>query len=150
MELLLALLVGIAIGAFVAYWLLRPVLARWGDALLRGRLVEEEASVREDALRRSEAVLTGKISEQLAPIRVDFPFNPADARFLGSPIDFIVFDGYSDVRDGRANRLRSIVFVDVKTGGARLTPVERRVRACVEERRVRYVAIDLTRRASRA
>ncbi len=150
MELLLAVLVGVAVGAFLAHRLIGPIFARWSEALLRRGIAEEEPAIRDDALRRSEAVLTGKIGEQLAPISLDFPFNPADARFLGSPVDFIVFDGYSDVRDGRTDRLRSIVFVDVKTGGARLTPVERRVRACVEERRVRYVAVDLARRVGRA
>lgn len=150
MELLLAFLPSVALGAFFVYRLLGPIFARWSDALFRRRIAEEEPSIHEDALRRSEAVLTGKIGEQLAPMSLDFPFNLADARFLGSPVDFIVFDGYSDVRDGKADRLRSIVFVDVKTGGARLTPVERRVRACVEERRVGYAAVDLARRASRA
>src|SRR5574341_431069 len=48
-------------------------------------------AVRQDAVQRSLAVTTGKVFEQLVPYLPDFPFNPKDARFLGSPVDFVVF-----------------------------------------------------------
>ena len=31
-------------------------------------------------------------SEQMAPLLPEFPFASADARFIGNPIDFVVFD----------------------------------------------------------
>lgn len=124
-------------------------------ALLRGRLIRRahdlaerwrDAEVREgisEALSRSRAVLRGQLVEHLAPAFevTTFP-DPSDARFLGRPVDFIVFDGYGEVRAGRADRLREIVFVDVKTGAARLNPLERSIRDCVEGRRVRAVVIE--------
>jgi len=89
-------------------------------------------AVREDAVQRSLAVTAGKVYEQLVPYLPDFPFNPKDVRFLGSPVDFVVFDGLSDGHVAR------VVFVEVKTGGAELSTRERRVRDAVLDARVEW------------
>ena len=89
-------------------------------------------AVRQDAIQRSLAVTTGKVYEQLVPCLPDFPFNPRDVRFLGSPVDFVVFDGLSD---GNVTR---IVFVEVKTGAAELSTRERRIRDAVQDSRVEW------------
>jgi len=89
-------------------------------------------AVRQDAVQRSLAVTAGKVYEQLVPYLPDFPFNPKDVRFLGSPVDFVVFDGLSD---GHVNR---IVFVEVKTGAADLSARERRIRDAVQASRVEW------------
>ena len=47
-----------------------------------------------------------------------FPYNPKDARFLGTPIDFLVFDGISE------DDVREVVFLEIKTGGSSLTTRE--------------------------
>ena len=78
--------------------------------------------IREDAVQRSQAITAGKVHEQLIPYLPVFPYNPKDVRFLGSPVDLVVFDGLSE------GRLERIVFVEVKTGGAGLTVRERCVR----------------------
>jgi predicted Holliday junction resolvase-like endonuclease len=71
---------------------------------------QHEKRIREDAIKRSEAVIKGKATEHMMPYLPDFHYDPSDARFIGAPIDFIVFDGLSE------GQLRSIVFVEVKTG----------------------------------
>lgn len=94
-------------------------------------------AVRQDAIQRSIAVTAGKVYEQLVPYLPDFPFNPKDVRFLGSPVDFVVFEGLSD---GEVTR---IVFVEVKTGSADLSPRERRVRDAVADRLVEWHELRL-------
>ena len=89
-------------------------------------------AVRKDAIQRSLAVTAGKVYEQLVPYLPDFPFNPKDVRFLGSPVDFVVFDGLSD------GHITRIVFVEVKTGAADLSTRERRVRDAVQDARVEW------------
>jgi predicted Holliday junction resolvase-like endonuclease len=81
--------------------------------------------VREDAVQWSLAVTAGKVHEQLIPYLPAFPYNPKDARFLGSPVDLVVFDGLAE------GRVRRIVFVEAKTEGAGLTGRERMVREAV-------------------
>ena len=121
------LLVGIAIGIAIAslYFLV------WK--------LRYSASIREDAVQRSLAVTAGKVHEQLVPYLPEFAFNPKDARFLGSPVDLIVFDGLA------AGDVRRIVFLEVKTGGASLTARERQVRDVVEAREVAWAELRLTR-----
>ena len=70
----------------------------------------KKKELRESILKRSRAVLKGKISEQMAPFFEAFTFEAADARFIGSPIDYIVFPGYSE-RDPT-----EVVLIDIKTG----------------------------------
>src|SRR5919106_6561781 len=93
--------------------------------------------VREDAVQRSLAVTAGKVHEQLIPYLPAFPYNPKDARFLGSPVDLVVFDGLAE------GRVRRIVFVEVKTGGAGLTGRERMVREAVRAREVDWVELRM-------
>jgi predicted Holliday junction resolvase-like endonuclease len=128
----------------ICYTVARERVASRADARLDARRKAEEARVQDDAGRRSEAVLRGRITEQLAPILTDFDFDFSDARFIGAPVDFVVFDGLTDVNAGAAGKLRSITFGDVKTGAAGLTKVERRIRDCLEEGRVgfAYVPVD--------
>lgn len=97
----------------------------------------DELAARDDAVKRSRAVLTGQIGEQLAPYFPDFPCDPADARFLGKPVDFIAFSGAS------AGVLREVLFVEVKTGDARLSGPERALKEAVQAGRVRWVEYRL-------
>jgi len=90
-------------------------------------------AVRRDAVKRSLAVTVGKVHEQLVPWLPDFHFNPKDARFLGTPVDFIVFDGLDE------GDVRRVVFVEIKTGGSELSARERRVRDAVRDGRVVWV-----------
>ena len=91
--------------------------------------------IRADAVQRSLAVTSGKVHEQLLPYMRAFPYNPKDVRFLGSPIDLVVFDGLAD------GDLRGIVFLEVKTGGSTLTSRERRVRDVIQAREVEWAEL---------
>jgi len=101
--------------------------------LFEGWKMREEEAIRSDAIRRSESVTRGKMTEHLIPFFPDFPYNPRDARFLGSPVDLIVFDGLSD------EKIAEIVFVEIKTSrNPSLSRREREVRDCIDEKRVSY------------
>jgi predicted Holliday junction resolvase-like endonuclease len=91
---------------------------------------EMEASIREDAIKRSSSVVSGKVTEHLVPYFGNFPYNPKDARFLGTPIDLIVFDGMSE------DNLNEIVFLEVKTGSSSLSTRERRIKEAIMARKV--------------
>jgi predicted Holliday junction resolvase-like endonuclease len=96
--------------------------------------------IRKDSVNRSRSTLKGRISEQMAPLLPEFPFSPADARFIGNPIDFVVFDGYTRVKDENADTI-SVVLVEVKKGKGKLTRVESLIKKAVEEGRVSWQTI---------
>jgi len=123
----LHLMLGIAIGLIVASLLFQVWRARYT------RLI------RRDAVHRSLSVTAGKVFEQLVPYLPGFPFNPKDARFLGAPVDLVVFDGLSD------GEVRRIVFIEVKTGNAGLNARERRVRDAIEAGRVEWSELRVPR-----
>lgn len=89
---------------------------------------------REQARVGSRASLVGRSAEQLAFWLPEFcaDFNPRDARFLGSPVDLIVFDGH------HRDEIERIVFVEVKTKNARLNPAERSLKRAIDDGRVEW------------
>jgi predicted Holliday junction resolvase-like endonuclease len=97
------------------------------------------ALIRADAVQRSQAVTAGKVHEQLVPYLSAFPYNPKDVRFLGSPVDLVVFDGLSE------GRVRRVVFLEVKTGGSSLTGRERCVRDAVQAGDVEWAELRVAR-----
>jgi predicted Holliday junction resolvase-like endonuclease len=121
---LLAFLLGLAI--MYAYFRLRiGILEEKGRTDLERWKLEHEDKIRKDSLNRSRFTLKGKISGQLAPLFPEFPFAPSGARFIGSPIDFVVFDGYTKAKDGQGDAFR-VVLAEVKRGkNAKLTRGER-------------------------
>ena len=98
--------------------------------------MREGERIRQDAIKRSREVIHGKVTEHLIPYFPAFPWNPSDARFLGSPIDFIIFDGLSE------GAVREIIFVEVKSGARKvLSPRERSVARCVERGEISFRTI---------
>ena len=95
--------------------------------------LEEIEGARKDGAKRSRSVSLGRAVEHLVPFMPDFPFDPGDSRFLGSPVDFVVFAGLRE-----ADEVEEIVFVEVKTGKSRLSRREQSVRRAVEEGRVAW------------
>ena len=98
----------------------------------------QKRSLRKELARQQRSTLKGQIAEQLAPWWPGFPYQASDARFLGAPIDLVVFDGLSD----DAAEV-SVVLVELKTGKAKLSKNERRVKAAVQAKRVRFETIRL-------
>lgn len=121
---LVSLLVGIVLG-FVAAW---RILSYKKELDFQKRLL----AAREESVRMSRSTLTGKFSEQIAPYLPGFPYDPTEARFLGSPIDFVVFNGLSQ------RSVKEIIFLEVKSGRAQLSQTERSLRDSVRSARIRW------------
>jgi predicted Holliday junction resolvase-like endonuclease len=116
---------------------LETVIRREAAVTLEQWKAEHTDVVRRDAILRSQAVTIGKVFEQLVPYLPDFRYNPKDARFLGTPVDFVVFDGLGDDRCDR------VVFIEVKTGSSSLSTRERRVRDAIDAGRVIWQELRL-------
>ena len=84
------------------------------------------------AIMRSRAVLGGHFTENLAPYLPNFPYLPNECTFVGKPIDFIVFKG-SDEKD-----INEVVFVEVKSGKAKLSKHEQNLKETIQKGKVRW------------
>jgi predicted Holliday junction resolvase-like endonuclease len=138
---LVTIIVVIAIlGIFLVYYLTK---LRFDTRFRQWQQTEEQKwlaeidKARKEAITQSRAVLGGKFVEQLVPYFPEFKYDPTEARFIGSPIDLIVFPGLA------TGNPREIVILEVKTGKAsQLTPEERKIRQLIEDGMIRWELIQ--------
>jgi len=138
---LVAIVVVVAIlGIFLTYYFSKlkfeGKFRQWQEAE-KLRWEEEREKARKEAIAQSRAVLGGKFVEQLAPYLPEFKYDPTEARFIGSPIDLIVFPGLA------SGDPEEIVIMEIKTGKTgQLTPQERKIRQLIEDGMVRWELIQ--------
>ena len=146
-----ALFIGICIGVLISVlWLylikIQQLHAEYQYEISEMRREHDQALAlaRKRSVNTSRAVLKGKMAEQLAPIMPEFQYLPSDAKFLGDPVDYVVFDGYTDFRDGEGDAEDiEVVLIDIKSGGARLTKGQQAIARAVQEGRVRFETIRI-------
>lgn len=93
--------------------------------------------IKKQTLERSRNTIRGIATEHLAPVMQN-KYNPKDFRHLGNPIDFIVFDGLSDVLDKKTDEIVSIILLDVKTGNSKLNKSQRRIRDALNAGKIKF------------
>jgi predicted Holliday junction resolvase-like endonuclease len=140
---LIAIIVVAAIvGILLTYYLVKlrfEIRFRQWQATEEQRWQAERERARNEAVAQSRAILGGKFVEQLAPYLPEFRYDPTEARFIGSPVDLIVFPGLA------TGNPREIVIIEIKTGKtSHLTPEERKIRQLIEDGMVRWELIQQT------
>jgi len=149
---LLFIVLGGSIGAILAYFGLQSQVQASREHLIRGyetrlRKMQESQKenirrARKESVAQSRNVLRGKMAEQLAPLLPGFDYLPADARFLGDPVDYVVFDGYSSMRDANLEDADlEVVILDVKHGRSKLSDGQRAIARAIDAGRVRFEVV---------
>ncbi len=140
---------GVALGYIIALRIasnrLRSLDLLWQERVeqrVRSELAEREEELRRDAANRSGRALSGRVLERFCPLLKQFPFDPHDAVWIGSPVDFIVFDGLSEDRE-EGSSLRQVVFLEVKSGAGELSKAQRRLRETVRRGRVSWEEVRI-------
>ena len=111
-------------------------MAKWKD--------EELGKAIKNSNIKSRSILRGKNAEHYVPFSDDFleEFSPSDAKFLGNPIDYVIFKNASKITDKEEADIE-IVFADVKTGKSQLTKLQRCIKKAVEEGRISWRTFEL-------
>jgi predicted Holliday junction resolvase-like endonuclease len=126
------------IGALLALFL-AVVIYQFRIYKLRLDFQQQIKEATKRSVDQSRSTLKGQIAEQMAPVLPGFSYLPADARFLGDPIDYVVFNGRTNLgNNGVGEQELEVVLLEVKHGQSRLTPVQRAIAAAVERGRVRF------------
>ena len=81
--------------------------------------------------KRSQSVKYGKLTEQFVPFIDDFPFDSTKFRFLGDPIDGVVFGN------------NEITFCEFKAANARLNDKQRKIKELVKEKKINWFEFKL-------
>lgn len=99
---------------------------------------EELANDRERMTKRAQntahAVNLGKIVEKIVPSFSSFTYDPGDCRALFEPIDYLIFSGLRS-----SGMVDALLFVDVKSGNARLTEGQKSIKQVVESGKIKFV-----------
>ncbi|MDP3966572.1 MAG: Holliday junction resolvase-like protein [archaeon] len=121
-------LVILLVGIVVAYY----IGSKAGASKKHREWEEALPGYRKEAIAKSRAVIGGQFSENLAPYLPNFPYLPTECRFLGKPTDFIVFKGMDD------KKIDEVIFVEVKSGDAKLNSQEKNLKATIDKKHVRF------------
>ena len=112
------------------------------------KLKQDNEKAKELSLNQQRSSVKGKINEQVAPFMPEFSekYAASDARFLGSPIDFVIFKNMSQYKT-KTKALDipiDVILVEVKTGKNKtLTEKEKAIKIACEEGRVSFDKIDI-------
>jgi predicted Holliday junction resolvase-like endonuclease len=117
------------VGLIIAYWLGNKI----GKFKTNKYWEKEIPNYRKDAIMKSRAVLGGQFSEQLAPYLPNFEYLPTECKFLGKPIDFVVFKGMDN------KKIEEIIFVEVKSGNSKLNAHEKNLKDTINKKKVKWV-----------
>lgn len=151
MSVVMALLCGVGLGVFFSsIWFLFgrvQQLKAEHSAEIHALQKEHElilAAAKKRSVNTSRAVLKGKMAEQFAPLFPEFEYLPSDAKFLGDPVDYVVFSGYSEYREGlcHADDIE-VVLIDIKSGQARLTKGQQAIARAIAQGRVRFETVRI-------
>lgn len=123
------LLIIFLIGLAVAYW-----MGSRAGTFKRDKYWEEKLpDYRKEAIMKSRAVIGGQFSEQLAPYLPDFKYLPTECKFIGKPIDFIVFKGMDE------KEISEVVFVEMKSGNSKLSQQEKNLKNVIDKKKVKWI-----------
>lgn len=104
---------------------------------IRAWASEHTQNIRDEAIKKSKAVILGQVSEHLAPFISKWPYSAKDVRFIGNPIDFVIFDGLTE------GDLRKVIFMEVKTNKSQLNSGQREIRDAIIAGKVAWDEVRL-------
>lgn len=87
---------------------------------------QQLTSMKADIANNQRANIKGKVAETFAPFLAGFPFKPSECKFLGDPIDYVVFEGL-DNRD-----IKGIHFLEVKSDTAKLSKHQKQIKNLID------------------
>ena len=79
--------------------------------------------------KQSQSTRYGQIFEQMVPFSKEFPYDPKKFRFIGNPIDGVVFDD------------DKIVFCEIKLNNSVLSPRQKSIKKMVDDKKVYWKEI---------
>lgn len=146
---IISLVVGLVIGLVLVVWLMRVMVSNQVDNEFEKWRSRELYAVRRDALDEARPAVQRRVGTAIANWTHSFPFLQEDSRFIGHPIDYIVFEGYSDVRSKRDHQISSVTFVRARREG-RADPEGSLVEECIRLGRVEWLTLEVGTPATKA
>ena len=106
------------------------------EATFNSKIKDAVEKARADSIKRQRSILKGQATEQLAPY-INSKYNPKDYKFIGDPIDYIIFNGMSNIKE-KDDEINKIILMDIKTGKSQLNRVQKAVKKCIEAGNIEF------------
>jgi predicted Holliday junction resolvase-like endonuclease len=82
--------------------------------------------IRREIAEKQRVGIKGRVSETFAPFLEGFPFKPSECKFIGDPVDYLVFEGL-DERD-----VKKIHLVEIKSGNSKLSKHQKQIQDLID------------------
>ena len=110
--------IALVIVAFISYYLGKVITnLRWKSHLPKIQRLTAE---------KQRSTIKGKLTETFAPFLPNFPFKPSECKFIGDPIDYLVFEGL-DERD-----IKAIHLLEVKSQNSKLSKHQKQIKEILD------------------
>jgi predicted Holliday junction resolvase-like endonuclease len=95
----------------------------------------------QQGLEPSQSPSDSRLLNHLLPLLPGLQYHPNEMRFIGDPIDYVIFDGYTDAQENNQS-IREIIFVDVKRGDREKSSlIQDQIKAAIAAGKVRWETI---------
>jgi predicted Holliday junction resolvase-like endonuclease len=106
------------------------------ESTMDSKIKEAVEEARADSIKRQRSILKGQATEHLAPY-INSEYSPKDYKFMGDPIDYIIFDGLGNIKS-KEDTVNKIIFMDIKTGKSQLNRAQRAIKKCIQEGNIEF------------
>jgi predicted Holliday junction resolvase-like endonuclease len=76
---------------------------------------------------RQRAGIKGKVVEAFAPFLPGFPFKASECKFIGDPIDYLVFEGLDE------RNIKGVHLVEVKSSNSKLSKHQKQIKNILDK-----------------
>ncbi len=115
------LIIGIIILGFFV-WLAYKIGKQKGSYEKEIEWQSQMNKIRSDIAERQRVNIKGRVSEVFAPFLQGFPYKASECKFLGDPVDYVVFEGLDE------REIKAIHLVEVKSGNSKLNDVQKQIK----------------------
>lgn len=108
-------------------------------AEMKKEYAEKKKQLSRQAIARSKGVKLGYYLEEWIPYFKPLlkQYNPCDYKYLGKPVDFIVFKGMEE------KDIKEIVFLEAKSKSGSLSKPERQIKNCIEKGKTKFKVVTV-------
>lgn len=102
----------------------------------------EIEKARQQSVEISRRTIKGQLAEKMAPLLPGFLYLPSDSHFIGNPVDYIVFNGYTDFKEHHGSTDNfELVIIDIKHNKAQLSEGQKQIAKAIEAGKVRFETV---------
>jgi len=115
------------------------------EGQLRDNKIKQQYEIekaRHQSVETSRRTIKGQVAEQFAPLLQGYPYLPSDSHFIGDPIDYVVFNGYTELKDNHGSIDNfELVIIDIKYNKAQLSEGQKQIAKAIEAGKVRFETV---------